>query len=110
VEWGVPRVAILSEGESRNTRENALNSKRLIELLACDSTLLVTSAAHMPRSVAAFEKVGVEVFPVSTDVRVVGASKFTMFDFLPHAGALSMTTDAMREWLGRKVYQFRGWM
>jgi uncharacterized SAM-binding protein YcdF (DUF218 family) len=78
--------------------------------LACDSTLLVTSAAHMPRSVAAFEKVGVEVFPVSTDVRVVGASKFTMFDFLPHAGALSMTTDAMREWLGRKVYQFRGWM
>jgi uncharacterized SAM-binding protein YcdF (DUF218 family) len=110
VEWGVPRVAILSEGESRNTRENALNSKRLIELLACDSTLLVTSAAHMPRSVAAFEKVGVEVFPVSTDVRVAGASKFTVFDLLPHAGALSMTTDAMREWLGQKVYQFRGWM
>ena len=110
VEWGVPRVAILSEGESRNTRENALNSKRLIELLACDSTLLVTSAAHMPRSVAAFEKVGVEVFPVSTDVLVAGASKVTVFDFLPHAGALSMTTDAMREWLGQKVYRFRGWM
>ena len=109
VESGVPRAAILPEGESRNTRENALNSKRLIELLACDSTLLVTSAAHMPRSVAAFEKVGVEVFPVSVDVRVVRASSPTVFDFLPQAGALSMTTDAMREWMGRKVYQWRGW-
>jgi len=71
--------------------------------------LLVTSAAHMPRSVAAFEKAGVEVFPVSTDVRVIRASGLTVFDFLPHAGALSMTSDAMREWLGRKVYEFRGW-
>jgi len=109
VEWGVPRIAILSEGESRNTRENALNSKRLIDLLACDMTLLVTSAAHMPRSVAAFEKVGLEVYPVSTDVRVIRASALTVFDFLPNAGALSMTTDAMREWMGRKVYEFRAW-
>jgi uncharacterized SAM-binding protein YcdF (DUF218 family) len=44
------------------------------------STLLVTSAAHMPRSVGAFEQVGVEVFPVSTDVRVVHASAVTVFD------------------------------
>jgi uncharacterized SAM-binding protein YcdF (DUF218 family) len=109
VESGVPRAAILAEGESRNTRENALNSKRLIDLLTCGSTLLVTSAAHMPRSVAAFEKVGVEVFAVSTDVRVVNAPGVTVFDFLPQAGALSMTTDAMREWLGRKVYEYRGW-
>jgi len=106
---GVPRAAILSESESRNTRENALNSKRLIELLACETTLLVTSAAHMPRSVAAFARVGVDVFPVSVDVRVVNASGVTVFHFLPQAGALSMTTDAMREWLGRKVYEFRGW-
>lgn len=109
VESGVPLAAILAEGESRNTRENALNSKRLIELLACESTLLVTSAAHMPRSVAAFEKVGVEVFPVSVDVRVIRSFRANMFDFLPHAGALSMTTDAMREWMGRKVYEWRGW-
>ena len=63
----------------------------------------------MPRSVAAFKQVGVEVFPVSTDVRVINASAVTVFDFLPHAEALSMTTDAMREWLGRKVYKWRGW-
>jgi uncharacterized SAM-binding protein YcdF (DUF218 family) len=109
VESGIPRALILAEGESRNTRENAVNSQRLIELLACETTLLVTSAAHMPRSVAAFEQVGVEVFPVSVDVRVIEASRYSVFDFLPHAGALAMTTDAMREWMGRKVYEWRGW-
>jgi uncharacterized SAM-binding protein YcdF (DUF218 family) len=63
----------------------------------------------MPRSVAAFAKVGVKVFPVSVDIRVIEASGYSVFDFLPQAGALSMTTDAMREWLGRKVYEYRGW-
>jgi len=46
---------------------------------------------------------------VATDVRVINASAVTVFDFLPHAGALSMATDAMREWLGRRVYEYRGW-
>jgi uncharacterized SAM-binding protein YcdF (DUF218 family) len=109
VESGVPRAVILVEGDSLNTRENAVNSQRLIELLACESNLLGTSAAHMPRAVAAFKKVAVEVFPVSTDVRVINASTVTVFAFLPHAGALAMTTKAMREWLGRKVYEWRGW-
>jgi len=108
-EWGVPDAAIVLEGKSRNTRENAMNSAALLEELNCGEPLLVTSAAHMPRSVAAFLKVGVEVFPVSTDVRVVWGSGFTVFDFLPDAGALKMTTDAVREWLGQRVYEVRGW-
>jgi uncharacterized SAM-binding protein YcdF (DUF218 family) len=63
----------------------------------------------MARSVAAFKKVGIEVFAVSADVRVITDSGVTVFDFLPDAGALLMTTDAVREWLGRRVYEFRGW-
>ena len=109
VEWGVPAVAIVLDGASRNTRENAVNSRALLAKLGCDTPLLVTSAAHMARSVAAFEKVGVDVFAVSADVRVIRNSRVTVFDFLPNAGALLMTTDAVREWLGRRVYEFRGW-
>jgi uncharacterized SAM-binding protein YcdF (DUF218 family) len=77
--------------------------------VGCDTPLLVTSAAHMARAVAAFEKVGVEVFAVSADVRVIRNTGVTVFDFLPDAGALLMTTDAVREWMGRRVYEFRGW-
>ncbi len=63
----------------------------------------------MPRSVATFEKVDVDVFPVSTDVRVVRAPELSVFGFLPNAGALKRTTAAMREWIGLRVYKFRGW-
>jgi hypothetical protein len=42
-------------------------------------------------------------------VRVIKSSKLTLLDFLPDADALNMTTDAMREWIGQKVYQVQGW-
>jgi uncharacterized SAM-binding protein YcdF (DUF218 family) len=107
VDWGVPASAILLDKLSRNTHENAVNSKALLEKAGCGRPLLVTSAAHMARSVAAFAGVGVDVFPVSVDVRVVQVSEYTFMDFVPGAEALKRTTDAMREWMGQKVYQLR---
>lgn len=109
VEWGVAPEAIFLEGSSRNTRENALYSKNLIQAVNCQRPLLVTSAAHMPRAVAAFDVVGVPVTPVSTDVKVADTNSLTVMDFIPSAGALAMTSDALREFLGRLVYQIRGW-
>lgn len=109
LQWGVPVSAIVLEGASRNTRENAVNSAALLEKRGCGRPLLVTSAAHMVRSVAAFEKLGIDVFAVSVDVRVIRKTAVTVLDFLPDADALLMTTDAVREWLGRRVYEWRGW-
>jgi len=109
VQWGVQEDKIFLEGSSRNTRENALYSKNLIDSIHCNSTLLVTSAAHMPRAVAAFDSAGVNVVPVSTDVRVVSTGKFTPLMLLPNASALEMTSDAIREWIGRGFYQLQGW-
>jgi uncharacterized SAM-binding protein YcdF (DUF218 family) len=109
VEWGVPKEAIFLEGSSRNTRENAVYSKNLIDSINCESSLLVTSAAHMPRAVAAFRAVGVSLTPVSTDVRVVERDMVAAMDFVPNAGALAMTTEAIREWIGQWVYRMQGW-
>jgi len=47
--------------------------------------------------------------PVSTDIRAVEESTTTPMDLLPDAGALSMTTTVLREWMGQMVYQWRGW-
>jgi len=105
LEWGVPAAAIVLEGESRNTRENALNSFALLEEYGCETPLLVTSAAHMKRSVAVFERLGITVFPVSADVRVIKNPNLTVLDFLPDAEALKQTSDAIREWMGQKVYE-----
>jgi uncharacterized SAM-binding protein YcdF (DUF218 family) len=109
VEWGVPEEAIFLEGSSRNTRENAIFSKNLIDSIHCETSLLVTSAAHMPRAVAAFQAVGVSITPVSTDVRVVDKGLPPAMDFLPSASAMAMTSDAIREWIGAAVYRSQGW-
>ena len=109
MEWGVPDSAVMLEGSSRNTRENALYSKNIIDAQQCQSTLLVTSAAHMPRAVASFRSAGVEVFPVSTDVRVADTGRLGVGSFIPSAHALAMTSDAVREWVGRWYYSYKGW-
>jgi len=109
IEWGVPADAILLEGSSRNTRENALYSKNIMDSINCDDALLVTSAAHMPRAVAAFRSVGLTVTPVSTDVRAPVRAIPLLINILPSADALDMTTDAIREWLGQQVYAWQGW-
>jgi uncharacterized SAM-binding protein YcdF (DUF218 family) len=109
LEGGVPAEAIYLEMESRNTRENAFYSIALLEELGCGVPLLVTSSAHMKRAVGAFGRLRVEVFPVSTDVKVVDRPSLTVFDFLPDAGALLMTNDAMREWMGQWVYKLNEW-
>lgn len=109
IQWGVPQHLIVLDSNSRNTRENAINSSKALMQNDCRNPLLVTSAAHMPRSVAAFAKVDIEVFPVSTDVRVVDRNGVSLLDLLPQAGALAMTSDAMREWIAQKVYEYRDW-
>jgi uncharacterized SAM-binding protein YcdF (DUF218 family) len=109
VEWGVPKGVIFLEGSSRNTRENAIYSKNLIDSINCKESLLVTSAAHMPRALAAFQSVNASVIPVSTDVRIIDRDVPTPMDFLPSAGALAMTSEAIREWIGQWVYKLQGW-
>jgi uncharacterized SAM-binding protein YcdF (DUF218 family) len=109
MKWGVPKEAIYLEGSSRNTRENALYSKNIINAINCESPLLVTSAFHMQRSVAAFNSVDVQVTPVTTDIKIVGRQIPSVMDFFPSAGALSTTSAAIREWIGLKVYEWKGW-
>jgi uncharacterized SAM-binding protein YcdF (DUF218 family) len=109
VEWGVEESAVIVEGSSRNTRENAVFSKHAIDAIGCNEALLVTSAAHMPRAVAAFQAVGVSVIPVSTDVQVTREGSLALMAFLPSAGALAMTSEALREYLGMWFYRTQGW-
>ena len=109
VGWDVPRKSIILEGSSRNTRENALYTRNAMASINCQEALLVTSAAHMPRAVAAFQAAGVSVTPVSTDVRIADTGRLGVLDFLPDVGALQMTSDGLREWVGQWVYRWQGW-
>ncbi len=107
VEWGVPAEAIVIATESRNTYENALEIKRLWDKGGFRSALLVTSAAHMPRAMAVFQRAGLPVVASSTDV-IVDTSQGSLFDWLPDANSLLVTTDAVKEWIGLLAYRVLG--
>ena len=109
VTMGVPADAIIIDPLSRNTRENALHVQQLMTRIQCENVLLVTSAAHMPRAVGLFRQLGISVTPVPTDFRAVDYPP-TVFLFLPSVEALSLTTGAMREYIGLWVYALRGWL
>ena len=115
----VPEEAIWLETKSRNTYENALYSRPLLEEQGIDTILLVTSAMHMPRSVALFEKQGFTVIPLPTDFVVTErnwaeVTKLTFRDqlgnVLPTVENLQFTTKALKEYIGMVIYGLRGWL
>jgi uncharacterized SAM-binding protein YcdF (DUF218 family) len=108
-EWGVPKDAILIENRSRNTFENAVNSKLLWDAHQFRSGLLVTSAMHMPRALAVFRRAGFAVDPAATDFRAHRYLMGGILALLPDAQALEDSTLAIKEWIGFGVYRLRGW-
>lgn len=110
IEWGVPAEAILVEGKSRNTRENAVNVQKMLAGQKGNGVLLVTSALHMPRAMAVFRRTGVRVVASPTDFLVVDRGQRTAMDFLPDAGALQNTTSLLKEIVGMLYYKLNGWV
>ncbi len=114
-EWairlGVPASAILTDDRARTTYENALGTKRLLGEQT--SILLVSSAGHLWRATALFEKQGFHVTPYACGFhakhRVMEAWKdLTLFDFLPASWALQRTTEVAEEVAGMIVYKLIG--
>ena len=108
---GIPEEDILIESESRNTHENALFTKRLLDSNKINGKyLLITSAFHMRRSVACFKKVGLMVKPYSTD-RFSGPMKFELdFLFLPKIEAISDWELLIHEMTGYFIYKIAGYL
>ena len=110
VEFGAPRSALMLETASRNTRENAVHVGAIFKQHGWRTGLLVTSAAHMPRALAAFRKEGLSVMPAATDAHALRSLRLASpRDLVPDAGAFNSTESAIREMIGLCVYRFRGW-
>ena len=115
---GVPERNILRENESLNTYQNAVNTAKILQQRQIDTILLVTSAIHMPRSVAIFQEQGFNVIAAPTDYWVSeeslaameGISLSTAINVLPDTEALHFFTRALKEYIGLGVYRLRGWL
>jgi uncharacterized SAM-binding protein YcdF (DUF218 family) len=102
---GVPRSAMLQDPTSFNTKENAENVKQILKQHNLKKILLVTSALHMPRALAIFQKLKIDAIPAPTDFLVVDSdSEWSLAEFslriLPDSNALNNTTNAIKEYLG----------
>jgi uncharacterized SAM-binding protein YcdF (DUF218 family) len=108
---GVPFSAILEDPTSLTTRENAVN--RNIE-----EVLLVTSAMHMPRSMAIFKKLGMNAIAAPTDFLVSnqelrepqGTIQAIILNLIPDADNIERFTRAQKEYVGMVIYWLRGWV
>ena len=112
---GVPELAIVLEGTSLNTRQNAVNLKPILDRQSAESVLLVTSAIHMPRSVAIFSKLGINVIPAPTDYLVPTETQINTLEgrilaLLPEAKSTAHFTQALKEYVGFVIYRLRGWV
>jgi uncharacterized SAM-binding protein YcdF (DUF218 family) len=108
---GLPDSAIVYETKSRNTHENAVFTKPILQKEAPGGKyLLITSAFHMRRSLACFTKAGIKVMPYSTD-RYSGPWKFEFdYMFLPDAATLTDWNILFHEWFGCLSYKMSGYI
>ncbi|WOJ89945.1 YdcF family protein [Methylocapsa polymorpha] len=104
---GVPPEQMSFEAKSRNTWENAVFTRDLIQPKPGETWLLVTSAWHMPRSVGIFRRLGFEVTPYPVDYRTFGDAR----DWLMNSPVLErafMFDFGVREWIGLFAYRLAG--
>jgi uncharacterized SAM-binding protein YcdF (DUF218 family) len=95
------------ESRARDTWENALYTKALVEPKPGERWLLVTSAWHMPRAMGVFRRVGFPVEPWPVDYRTAGGwDALRIFD--APADGLKRLDTALREWIGLLVYRAAG--
>lgn len=108
VSWGIDRGRLVVEDQSRNTRENAVESARIIREQGWTSVLMVTSAFHMRRAAACFRAVGLRVDLMPVDYRSYDSSRFSSRK-LPRVDSLEQCTQALREMFGYWTYRVRGY-
>jgi uncharacterized SAM-binding protein YcdF (DUF218 family) len=103
---GMTDRAIIYERESRNTYENAVNSKELVSPTEGENWILITFAFHMPRSVGIFCQVQWPVIPYPVDHYSKKDDLYRVdFNF---GGNLSTLGTAIREWVGLTAYRVTG--
>ncbi len=108
---GIPDSVILIEPNSRNTHENALFAKPILDSAARNGRyLMVTSGYHMRRALGCFNKVGIHTMPYSTD-RAGGPFRF-QFDYwlVPNVEAMQEWSPLIHEALGYLIYKIIGYI
>lgn len=102
---GVDPQRVLYESASRTTYENAIFSARLPGIKPGQPWLLLTSASHMPRAMATFQKAGWNVAAYPVDFRAGDQTPWSQYSLALSANKWHL---ALHEWLGLMAYRLAG--
>lgn len=105
---GIDPSRLIVETKSRNTIENAVMTKALVDPQPNETWVLVTSAFHMPRAYGMFKKIGFPVVPCVSDyLSTPGYEDGDLgFDI---AGRLNLLNLVTREFIGlvaARIYDY----
>ena len=108
---GVKKEDIILEPDSRNTHENAVFTKRILDKdYPSAKCLLITSAFHMRRSRACYKKEKVTFTAFSTDV-IAERTRFTPNTIIfPNRDGFWRWEMLIKEWVGCVMYWLRGYI
>lgn len=108
-DWGLSGTEIVSLGPVRTTRDEAVSAGELVRKRGWRKVLLVTSAFHMRRAVATFERAGVPVQPVACDFRYIrGDRDHARWQLFPNDEAVFSFGIWWHEQLGWLAYRILG--
>lgn len=106
---GIPDSAIILENRSRNTYENAVFTKQILDSLNLPPPyVLVTSAIHVPRAKSAFKKAGLEVIIYPSAYKQIDTDKSWDDYIVPSPALLSGWSFFLKEVVGLTVYRWTG--
>jgi uncharacterized SAM-binding protein YcdF (DUF218 family) len=107
---GVPRSAMILENDSRTTYENAILTENQLKEHNIHTVLLVTSALHMPRAMAAFRKQGVPAIPAPSQPQIVLPKSPEISPWVPDERTFDASRSIIKEYTGLFLYWLRGWI
>jgi len=104
IDLGVNPADIILVSDAKDT---ITQTKRLKSIVGNDKFILVTSASHMPRSMAMLKKMGLQPIPAPT-AHLVRRGFLNFQSFLPGAKALIKVQTAVHEYMGMCWAKLRG--
>ena len=102
---GVAEQDLVLESVSKDTKDEARLIKKIV---GNDRFVLVTSASHMSRSMALFEKLGMQPIPAPTNYWVKKRQRISPGIFFPNSDSLRKAARAFHEYLGLAWGKLRG--
>ena len=109
LEQGIPAQDIIAENQSKNTFENAVNTKKILDSLQLPQPyLLITSALHMKRSLQVFTHAGIKCVAYPAHFMAIDNPPTVASVLMPSAGAFTGWDLLLKEVVGLMVYKITG--